>query len=381
MKGDGRRSLRGRDLLVCVRYGAMEEGYLEEKVRGMVPEEHREWMEGLVGEALRAKAAVRAKATVEMGKLGAKALTCRIWRGVDWGRYREGGGGRRLQGHSGCVNALAECDGRMCSGSDDGSIRVWRLDTLEEERVLLCEWDNVNALAVWEGQLISGHWSGRVRVWDVGTGERRRELAGHSRGVCSLCVVGSRLASGSGDGSIMAWDMEQGPEWPCKRTLIGHTHSVVSLAGWEAKLISGSEDWTIRVWELETGGLDATLTGHTGAVLGLLVHGERLFSASRDGSIRAWAVGTWAAVARVEAYDVGASGQFPGCLAASGSKLISGSVGYNAPQCEMRVWDVDSLTCEHTVRQPAGADINCLAAAGGEVWGGVGKKVVVWGRE
>ena len=47
----------------------------------------------------------------------------------------------------------------------------------------------------------------------------------------------------------------------------------------------------------------------------------------------------------------------------------------------MRVWDVDSLTCEHTVRQPAGADVWCLAAAGGEVWGGVGAEVVVWGRE
>ena len=105
----------------------------------------------------------------------------------------------------------------------------------------------------------------------------------------------------------------------------------------------------------------------------VIVHGERLFSASEDGSIRAWAVGTWAAVAMVEAYDVGASGQNPACLAASGSKLISGSSGNRSViECEVRVWDVDSLTCEHTVRQPAGADVNCVAVLGGEVWGGVG---------
>ena len=399
MKSDDIRSWQGRELLRLIRFGVMEERYLEEKARGMVPEEHREWMEGLVGEALRAKAAVRTKPTVEVGQLGAKALTRRRGRGVDWGRYCDGGGGRRLQGHSGEVLALAECQGRMCSGSADGSIRVWRLDTLEEERVLLSEGyeseehddvsegdeseehNDVNALAVWEGQLISGHGSGRVRVWDVNTGERRRELVGHSGGVWSLCAVGSRLASGY-DGLIKVWAMRPDPEWSCERTLTGHTRLVASLAEWEGKLISGSWDSTIRVWELETGELHATVTGHRGPVCALLVQRERLFSTSADGSIRTWAVGTWVAVVSVEAYDVRASQQHPRCLVASGSKLISGSGGTGSGiQCELRVWDFDSLTCEHTVRLPAGADVRCLAAAGGRVWGGVGREVVAWGWE
>ena len=365
MKGDGGRSPRGRELLRSIRFGVMEERYLEKKAQGMVPEEHREWTEGLVGEALRAKAAVRSKATVKVARLGTKALTRRRGRGVDWGRYCEVGGGRRLKGRPFVVRALVECKGRMCSGSMDGSIRVWNLDTMEEERVMIKEMggESLLALAVWEGQLISGHYSGRVRVWDVSTGELLRQLEGHTMGVLSLCVVGLHMASGSEDGSIKVWAMGQGPEWPCQRTLTEHTRSVEALAGWEGKLISGSWDGTIRVWELETGELDATLTGHRGPVCGLLVHGERLFSASMDGSIRAWAVGTWAAMAMVEAHDVGASTRWPQCLAASGSKLISGT------GCEMKVWDVDSLTCEHTVRQPAGADVWCLAAAGGEVWG------------
>ena len=169
---------------------------------------------------------------------------------------------------------------------------------------------------MYEGQLISGHPSGAVRIWDVSTGERRWELAGRSGYGCLLCVVGSRLASASNDESIKVWAMRHGPEWPCERTLTGNS-GVESLAGWEGKLISGLVDSTIHVWDLETGGLEATLTGHRGPVCALLVHGERLFSASRDGSILAWAVGTWAAMASVEAYDVVASGQYPGCLAAS----------------------------------------------------------------
>ena len=238
MKGDAGGGLRGRELLGLIRFGVMEERYLEEKARGMVPEEHREWVEGLVGEALRAKAAVRAKATVEVGNLrnnSYNTLTRRRGRGVDWGRYFEGGVGRRLQGHSGDVRALAECEGRMCSGSWDGSIRVWRMDTLEEERVLRDECDTgdevVFALAVWEGQLLSGDGSGRVRVWDVSTGQLRRELVGHTESVLLLCVVESRLASGSAHNSIKVWAMGQGPEWPCERTLTRHTSGVASLAG------------------------------------------------------------------------------------------------------------------------------------------------------
>ena len=65
MKGCDGGGPRGRELLRLIRFSVMEEIYLEETARGMVPEDHREWMEGLVKEALRAKAAVRAKATVE----------------------------------------------------------------------------------------------------------------------------------------------------------------------------------------------------------------------------------------------------------------------------------------------------------------------------
>ena len=92
MKGDTLGGLRGRELLGLIRFGVMEERYLEEQARGMVPEEHREWVEGLVGEALRAKAAVRAKATVKVGQLGAKAMTQRMLSGGDTVRVGAGAG-------------------------------------------------------------------------------------------------------------------------------------------------------------------------------------------------------------------------------------------------------------------------------------------------
>ena len=387
MKGDAGGGLRGRELLRKIRFGVMEEGYLEAKAREMVPEEYGDWMEGLVEEALRAKAAVRVVEHGQLGQLGAKALTRRMGRGVEWGRYSGVGGGRRLEGHTGSVLALAECEGRMCSGSADGSIRIWNMQTLEEERVLRSgtEGDEgVNALSVWGIHLISGHQSGRVRVWDLASGELRRELAGHSKGVKSLCVVGSRLASATWEHSIRVWRMGPGPDWPCERTLTGHLNSVLALAGWEGKLISGSADNTIRIWDVETGGLDATLLGNRVFVICLLVHGKRLYSASRDGTIRAWAVGTWANVATVQAYGV-ETRLYPRCLAASGSKLISGSCSASdgiRDKFEVRVWNIKTMTCEHKLRQPLWAEIFCLTAtSGGDVWGGVCREVVVWGRD
>jgi WD40 repeat protein len=309
--------------------------------------------------------------------------------GVDWGRYSGGGAGRRLEGHVGDVRALAECSGRMCSGSADGTIRVWSMVTLEEVRVIENGNDEVYSLAVWEGELISGHESGRIRVWDAASGERRRELEGHTGRVNVLCVCGSRLASGSADRTIKVWRMGSGLQWACERTLEGHNGCVMALAAWGPgdKLISGSLDHTMRVWDLSTGGLDATLTGHEGGVWALAVEGERLYSASWDGTIRVWDVGTWAEAMSVAACGADEAGQYPMCLLTSGSKLISGYVtdggtdDDDVTERSVRVWDLDTMACEHTVREVAGADVWCLAGSGGAVWGGVGRQVVVWGRD
>ena len=76
--------------------------------------------------------------------------------------------------------------------------------------------------------------------------------------------------------------------------------------------------------------------------------------------------------------------QYPRCLAVSGSKLVSGSAGRGDDtfsQREVRVWGLEELELQQTLPQPAGMDVNTLLAVDGEVWGGVGSDVVVWGRK
>jgi WD40 repeat protein len=381
MKGGG-GELRGRGLLSKIRFCVMDAKYLAVGVHRLLPAEHADWIDGLVLEALRIKGAGLQGEPVGARLLGEKAHVRRPRPGVRWERYGAGSE-RRLQGHTKDVLAVAECEGRMCSGSWDGSIRVWGGASLEHERTLRDEEyvvEGVRCLAALEGRLISGHGSGAIRVWNVATGECDRVLEGHTDAVRCLAVSGTRLVSGSNDKSVKMWAMGAGASWACERTLVGHDGSVLSLATWQGMVLSGSADHIVRVWDMGTGAHDSTLTGHEGAVCGLAVHGDRLLSASWDGMIREWALGTWTALRTVQANGSSKYGrQYPHCLAVCGSKLISGSASFGGDG-EVRVWDLGTLECEHTLPQPAREGVRCLEAGCGAVWGGVGSEVVVWGR-
>ncbi len=80
---------RGRGLVGKIRFPLMEEGYLRSLVVGMAPVEDAEWMEGVVAEALRAKAAREAgeREGFELELLGPKALDDRVRLGVKWWEY------------------------------------------------------------------------------------------------------------------------------------------------------------------------------------------------------------------------------------------------------------------------------------------------------
>ncbi len=299
------------------------------------------------------------------------------------------GSERRLNGHSSPVRVVAECAERICSGSEDGSIRVWNTTSLEHERTLHDSdaatsaeaGSGVYSLAVWENLLVSGHGGGKLRVWNVATGSLVCVVEGHGRRVSALVVCGSRLVSGSFDKCIKVWGMGDVAPSVCERTLAGHSGWVWALAVWEGNVISGSDDWSVRVWDVETGKHDVTLEGHSDTVTGLVVHEDRLFSGSFDGTIRVWAARTWAALRVVEAQGPGEP-RYILHLAMSGSRLVSGRAAFGRSQAEVRVWrqQSDTLECEHKLMQPDCTDVRTVFAARGCVWAGEGNTVVVRGH-
>jgi hypothetical protein len=388
-------TLRGCGLLSKIRFPLMDEAFLlglsATAVDGMLSAEQAGCVRGLAAEALRAKASRSGDTPFAPTLLGRRALAHRAGTGVKWADYRCGGE-RRLRGHASNVLALAECQGRVCSASESGSIRVWSRETLAHERTLHHDaggreedgfYDPVFALVGWGGRLVSGHDDGHLRVWDVLSGACEQVLEGHAGGVLALAACGPRLVSGSADESLRVWAAPPGGggPWACERTLLGSGGDVVALAAWGAKAISGAKGSLIRVWDAGTGACDATLAGHRGAVWGLAVHGGRLLSASFDGTVRAWAAGTWAPLRTVEAYPRGAD-LYPRCLAASGGQLVCGACSCSGDaRCEVRVWGLEALEPQLALPQPPGDEVDALLALEGEVWAAVGRALVVWGRK
>jgi len=121
-----------------------------------------------------------------------------------------------LQGHMDEVFALAVLpDGRLASGSYDGTVRVWRLSTGACEAVLKGHTSYVVALVVLpDGRLASGSGDKTVRVWRPSTGVCEAVLKGHTGVLMALAVLpDGRLASGEasfhgtgyGSGLIRVW--------------------------------------------------------------------------------------------------------------------------------------------------------------------------------
>ncbi|MGB0068196.1 MAG: hypothetical protein WBQ11_09125, partial [Isosphaeraceae bacterium] len=79
---------------------------------------------------------------------------------------------RTLSGHGGWEKPLAVTgDGRVVSGSSDGTVKVWDLNSGQEQRTLSGHYGRVRALAVTaDGRVVSGSDDGTVKVWDLNSG-------------------------------------------------------------------------------------------------------------------------------------------------------------------------------------------------------------------
>ena len=179
--------------------------------------------------------------------------------------------------------------------------------------------------------------------------------------------------------------------WRFERTLDGIGSGVLCLVAWGDRVAGGCLDGGIRVWSSETWALERTLRGYGRGVYGMAVTGRGLISSSgrklissyHAGIVRVWSTETWDCVQTVEAYPARSMG--PGyirCLAVCGQTLVGGAYSGTSidREGEVRVWDLETLRPLHTLMQPAGADVWLLVCDGREVWGAVGKQVVVWGR-
>ena len=204
-----------------------------------------------------------------------------------------------LEGHDWIESVTVTPDGRRAiSGLDNGTLKVWDLETREQLASLEGHTGRVKSVTVTPDghRVISGSHDGTLKVWDIEKGVQLATLEGHIDWVESVTVTpdGRRAISGSDDGTLKVWDLKT---WKQLATLEGHTDSVrsVTVTPDGRRAISGSDDGTLKVWDLKTWKQLATLEGHIDSVRSVTVtpDGSRAISGSFDRTLKVWDLETW----------------------------------------------------------------------------------------
>jgi F-box and WD-40 domain protein CDC4 len=98
-------------------------------------------------------------------------------------------------------------------------------------------------------QACSGSMDGTVRIWNLQNGTCQHTLTGHTSLVGLLGLSPSYLVSAAADSTLRIWDPETGE---LRHTLSGHTGAITCFQHDEFKVLSGS-DGTLKMWDIRDG--------------------------------------------------------------------------------------------------------------------------------
>jgi len=170
---------------------------------------------------------------------------------------------------------------------------------------------NISDLVVsYDGQFgLSGSWDGSLRLWDLNTGVTTRRFVGHTKDVLSVAFSADnrQIVSGSRDKTIKLWNTLG----ECKFTMEENGHSDwVSCVRFSPNtnvpsIVSSGWDKQVKVWNLTTCRMKQNLSGHTAQVNTVTISpdGSLCASGGRDGTIRLWDLNENKALYTLEAGD------------------------------------------------------------------------------
>lgn len=300
---------------------------------------------------------------------------------------------RTLIGHTGQVWSLVTLpDGRLASGSNDGTVKLWDVATGSCSATLRGHTGEVSSLAVLpDGRLASGSYDRTVKLWDVATescsatlsgpdpnlwwlvtslagivaGTHDDSLDGHTSGVASLAVLpGGHLASAD-PSKVKLWDVAAGSCIGTLHTKLVHATSLVVLR--DGRLAIG---WFERVTlcDLATGSCNTTIAGHDDSVYALAVLPDgRLASGSKDKTIKLWDVATGSCVATLS----GHTGTVYALAVLPDGRLASGSEDKT-----IKLWDLSTWSCVSTLSWHASPVYALVVLPDGRLASGSGDKTV-----
>jgi len=233
-----------------------------------------------------------------------------------------------LKGHGGWVTALAtthQNDEVLVSASRDKSLIVWKLTRGEGEGLDDDDTDGVqygypqkllaghthfveDVIISRDGSFcLSGSWDGTLRLWELETGKTARVFVGHDKDVLSVAFSADnrQIVSGSRDKTIKLWNTLG----ECKFTITDDCHTewvscvrfspqplkVVDASGAPKQIplvVSCGWDKLVKVWNLSDCKLKNNLVGHTGYLNTVTVSpdGSLCASGGKDGQLMLWSL-------------------------------------------------------------------------------------------
>jgi WD40 repeat protein len=183
---------------------------------------------------------------------------------------------RKFEGHTNAVAGVIHLPGghRMMTGSWDGSLRVW---DLQSGKQIGNDWRDgrspvyVIGLSPDGKKVASGSFGGAVRLWDVATGKVIAKCVGHTREANCVCWSrdGGRVVSGaSRDGTARVWDVESGKTVLAIETGFSDVWAVIYSPDTTMIATGGNSlEEFLKIWDAKTGKLVANLKGHTVIVM------------------------------------------------------------------------------------------------------------------
>jgi WD40 repeat protein len=224
---------------------------------------------------------------------------------VEWLR-RSGAAESKDAGHVGAIVSVATEARIVASGGEDGTVRLWDLDTRQPIRTFRAHtgWVYATALSPDGSVVASAGEDGLIRLYRTASGAPLGVLAGHSRRIRALAFVPGQplLVSGAEDGAVCMWDTERllmvrrmqttgTPVWSV--AVGGVDEPVVAVTG---------EDEFVRLFDLGSGRLLDEKAQHRDWVrsVAFAAGSGLLASGSGDRSVVVWTTkgGTLTAVRR-----------------------------------------------------------------------------------
>jgi len=186
---------------------------------------------------------------------------------------------RKFRGHTNFVNSCFPArrgPQLVCSGSDDGTVKVW--DTRKREAVTTLQ-NTYQLTAVTfndtSEQVVSGGIDNDLKLWDLRKNDVLMAMRGHSDTVTGLSLSpdGSHVLSNSMDCTAKIWDIRPfGPPNRCVKSFMGHQHNFeknLLRCAWSPgsdRISAGSSDRFVYVWEVASSRIVYKLPGHQGSV-------------------------------------------------------------------------------------------------------------------